>query len=212
MEKTSRAWLAAVALLTLLALTLGPAPTWLEGSAAHAKEKTAADTYRQRIILSDSGFPPRFSDEATMIKYMKKVDQKEFWPVSQDGNWEIHYMAFFKEKLTQKRYLVQFFDITEGEPVLITQNSTWTSQQGLRVMAGDYALEPSLFEGDRKILMLIVASAGQSALAEAEFVLRPYDADRAAKLKEKRQERQRQRQERQDQKKSTQPTWTPPDW
>jgi hypothetical protein len=210
----SRGWLRGAALVALLVVALAPAPGAHGGNQAHArgKGKVAADVYRQRIILSDSGFPPRFTDEAEMIKHMKKVDQKEFWPTSQGGSWEIHYMAFFKAKLTQKRYLVQFFDITEGEPVLITQNSTWTTQQGLRVMAGDYVLEPSLFEGDRKILMLIVPSAGQTALAEAEFVLRPYDADRAARIKEKRQEQRRERQQRREEKKNSKPTWTPPDW
>jgi hypothetical protein len=203
-------WRARLAAVAVVGLVWGAGP-WVGEPEAKPPARKPADVFRQRIILSDSSFPPRFADDEAFVKYMKKVDQKEFWQVGEGGPWRVHYMAFFKEPLAQRNYLVQFFDTTDGQPVLITQNATRATKDGMRIMAGDYDLESALFSPNRRILMLVIPAIGEAALAEVEFVLRPYDPAQVAEMERRRQESKREAAQP-DKPKGDQPQWSPPDW
>lgn len=181
-----------------------------------AQAKDPADLFQEKIILSEYSFPPQFESNKKLVAHVKRVQSHEFWPVSKDGNWVIHYMAFLAKPMTQRRYLVQFFDITEKDaPILITENATFTSGDALRISYGDYDLSPEFFKPNRKILMLFTPGIDQPALAEVEFVLRPYDEARAKKLQEARAEKERQRKKAlEDRKKNKNKNlkWAPPEW
>jgi len=201
----------------LVAAVLVAASTLLSASALVAKGKKPEDVYKGKIILADRPFPPRFRSDEAFISHMKKVNQNEFWRESEEGPWKIEYMAFFARPLENRTYSVLFFDVTDkSKPTLLLEGSSFPERGGLRIMSGYFELKPPHFEANKHYLMLYSASASEPALAETEFVLRPYDPDRAAASKAKREEAARAALEAEgkdkpkDEKET--PKWEPPNW
>lgn len=185
---------------------------------AHARHP--ADAFTGRIALSNTSFPDNFSNDDAFIKYIRKHDTREFFPEKEDGGWDFHYMAFFKKPISGSKYLVLFYDVTRPElPILVTQTTSYPGRPGLRIMAGQYELDPMLFKPDKRYLMLYTPSVDAPAIAEAEFVLRPYDAKRAEALREEQAREARRRREEAERARekakedaAKKPQWTPPDW
>lgn len=178
------------------------------------KVRPPADAFKQRIIVSDGAFPSRFEDDEAMTRFVKKAERTELWPEREGGAWRLYYMAFFAEPLEQRNYYVQFVDVTEPDkPLLLSEDSLVATKTGLRIMSGDYELSPSSFQGERRILMMFLLVPGEPAMAEVEFVLRNYDPNHAAELKQKKEEETRAQEEERRQKQQQQgPAWAPPDW
>ena len=158
---------------------------------SQAEARKPADTYKQKIALSHSPFPAKFKNDGEFVKYIKQIDTREFWPDTSDGGWRFHYMAFFAKPLNQSRYLVVFYDITDDTPIIVAQSTSYPAQRGMRIMVGDYDLDPETFKPNRKYLMIYTASVNDPAIAECEFVLRSFDAGKAQDIRDKRNEEAR---------------------
>jgi hypothetical protein len=179
---------------------------------ADARGREPHDVFAQSIVLSDSPFPARFSTDKALISYVNRMDQKEFWQEKHDGDWLIFYMAFFAEQLERRTYVVQFFDITDAnKPLYVTETQSWPSKSGVRITSGEYLLSAEIFKPDTKYLMLFSRSTAEPALAEAIFVLRPFDPN-AANRRATRRKAAGDKLKSSDPKKKSTPTWTPPDW
>jgi hypothetical protein len=179
---------------------------------ADAKGRKPADVFKTSIKLSDFPFPPRFEDDKKMIKYVNRVDQKEFWAEKDGGDWVLFYMAFLEKPLESRGYVVQFFDVTDPDaPVYVTETTSWPGKSGVRITAGEYSLSGTLFKPDKKYLMLFSRSSEEAALAEAVFVLRGFDPAAAGRRNAKRREAKAAA-EAERKKKNGKATWTPPDW
>lgn len=199
---------AARTILTTLVVALAMT---IAGSAS-AKDRKPADVFKTTIITADTPFPARFSDDKAMIKYVKRIDQREFFAEKDGGDWLIFYMAFFEKPLERRGYVVQFFDVTDPDaPVYVTETTSWPGKAGVRISAGEYSLSARLFKPDKKYLMLFSRSSEEAALAETIFVLRGFDPNAAGRRKARRAEAKA-AEESGRKKKSGKATWTPPDW
>ncbi len=183
-----------------------------------AKGKKPEDVYKGQIILSDRPFPTRFKSNDHFVQHMKSVRQGEFWPSTQDGPWQIEYMAFFAKPLPSHTYSVVYFDVTDkNKPIFVTEGTSTPQKDGLRIMAGFAELKPPHFQPDHRYLILYTPNVNQPALAEAEFVLRPFDPRRAAEARERRdallrEQHEAEQAEKEKQAKDKAPAWEPPNW
>ncbi len=197
--------------LTIAACVVGIAFAAV-GSSVDAKGRKPADVFKTSIILAESPFPPRFASDAEMIKYVNRVDQKEFWAEKDGGDWVLFYMAFLEQPLERRGYVVQFFDVTDPDaPLYVTETTSWPARSGVRISAGEYSLSGTLFKPDKKYLMLFSRSTEEAALAEAVFVLRGFDPAAAGRREAKRRE-VKEKADSERKKKNSKATWTPPDW
>jgi hypothetical protein len=176
------------------------------------------DVFKGKIVLSTKPYPAKFKTDASFISYVKGVKKTEFYPEKEGGSWKIHYMAFFGRPLERRDYSVLFYDITDkSRPRFVMEGGSYPERAGERIMAGEYELQTMSFEENKKYLMSYSLGQGQAALAETIFILRPYDADKAAAIKKTREDEEqkgKEEKERQalEKKEKGKLKWTPPDW
>lgn len=195
-----------------LALSFMLAPT------AEGRGRKPEDVFKGKIVLANKPYPYRFKNDAQFIRYVKKAKTTEFYPLTEDGSWHFHYMAFFGHPLERRDYSVLFYDITDkSRPRFIMQGGSYPEKAGERIMVGQYDLQRLNFEENKKYLMTYSLGQGQAALAEVVFILRPYDEAKAAALKALRREEERKAKEAEerrakDKADSKKLEWQPPDW
>ena len=135
---------------------------------AEGRGRKPQDVFKGKIVLSTKPFPSKFKNDASFIKYVKKVKKTEFYPEKEDGGWHVNYMAFFARPLQRRDYSVLFYDITDkSRPRFIMEGGSYPEKAGERIMVGEYELQRLNFEEDKKYVMTYSLGQGQAALAEA---------------------------------------------
>jgi len=187
---------------------------------AHAQKRgkrQAADYFKQMIVLSDSSFPANFDSEKEFIAFMKKARLTKLYPEKKEGSWSFFYMAFLPRPNKRGKYVVTFYDITKRDkPITVTDNATYPTQDGQRAISGSYTLDRPFFKPDHIYLMTYSRGSTGEVLAEVEFTLKPYDAERAARLKAQREEEARRQREANEKRlkdiNNPDLEWEPPNW
>ncbi|MEL6180392.1 MAG: hypothetical protein AAFS10_15645, partial [Myxococcota bacterium] len=100
-ERSSGLWWAVFGIAAAVVLT-SMVP---EADAQRRKNRTAADAFKQTIVLSENSFPPSFGSEREFIAFVKKSRVKELWPEKKGGAWSFYYMAFLSQPNTRGKHV-----------------------------------------------------------------------------------------------------------
>ncbi|MBH24772.1 MAG: hypothetical protein CMH57_10035 [Myxococcales bacterium] len=200
-----------------LAVALSLTAMATDAEAQKRGKRVAADYFKQMIVLSDSSFPASFDNEKEFIAFMKKARLSELYPEKKEGSWSFFYMAFLPRPNKRGKHVVTFYDITKRDkPITVTDSATYPTQSNQRAISGSYTLDRPFFKPDHVYLMTYSQGSTGEVLAEVEFTLKPYDAERAARLKAQREEEARKQREANEKRlkdiNNPDLEWEPPNW
>jgi hypothetical protein len=164
----------AIGLAALLMLTFAG------GSAQAAKPE---DVFKGRIIITKKRLPLKFSSPGAFVAALQAGKTDKIWPTEEEGEdkgvWNIEYIAFFAQPLTDSEIQVKFYDITSGKKY-VAGDPQYTRERGSRIFGSSIELAKPTFDV-RKHYMMTVESRGR-VLATTSFWLLGKGANYSGKV------------------------------
>jgi len=166
---------AALVLLILVALLAG-------GSTAQAAKPE--DVFKGKIIITKDRLPMRFASPQafTSAVQAKKIDK--VWPTEEKdadhGTWDLEYIAFFAQPLTDNEIQIKFYDITHGDKKFIAGDPQYTRDRGSRIFSASIQLAKPEFDVNKHYMMTI--ESGHHVIALTQFWLRGKGANYSGKV------------------------------
>jgi hypothetical protein len=170
---------------TLLALA-GLAAFLLTSAGAPSAARAAKpeDVYKGKIIITKDRLPMRFSSPGAFIGAIqaKKIDK--VWPTEEkgpeQGTWNVEYIAFFAQPLTDNEIQIKFYDITGGEKKFVAGDPQYTRERGSRIFSASIQLAKPEFDVNKHYMMTI--ESGHRSIAMTTFWLRGKGANYSGKV------------------------------
>lgn len=131
------------------------------------------DVFKGQIVITAKRLPTHFSSAGAFIDAVKKARTDKLWPVKEDNEnaeWNLEYIAFFAQPLSDNEVSVKFFDVTGGASRFVAGDEQYTRERGSRVFASNIKLGRPEFDTNRKYLMTV--ETGGRRIAATTFWLR----------------------------------------
>ncbi len=155
------------------ALSLSVAVGLLVGPAMPASAAKPEDVFKGKIIICKNRLPMRFSSPGAFTAAVAKARTDKVWPTEQKGNdhatWNLEYVAFFAQPLTDSEVVVKFFDITAGKRLVAT-DPQYTREKGSRIFGSNIQLAKPEFEVNKHYMMTL--ESRRRTIASTTFWLR----------------------------------------
>jgi hypothetical protein len=141
-----------------------------DGSARAAKPE---DVFKGRIIITKKRLPMKFSSPGAFVAALQAGKTDKIWPTEEEGAdkgvWNIEYIAFFAQPLTDSEIQVKFYDITSGKK-FVAGDPQYTREKGSRIFGSSIELAKPTFDV-RKHYMMTVESRGRVLATTAFWLL-----------------------------------------
>ena len=163
-------------------LVLGAGPGLLGGSLARAAKPE--DVFKGKIIITKDRLPMRFASPGafTAAVQAKKIDK--VWPTEEKdadhGTWDLEYIAFFAQPLTDNEIQIKFYDVTHGDKKFIAGDPQYTRDRGSRIFSASIQLAKPEFDVNKHYMMTIESS--HRVIAMTQFWLRGKVANYSGKV------------------------------
>jgi hypothetical protein len=143
-----------------IALTLLVSLLVLAGAANAAKPE---DVFKGKIIITKKRLPMKFSSPGAFISALQSSKTDKIWPAEEKdadhGSWELEYVAFFAQPLTDSEITLKFYDITSGKRY-VASDPQYTREKGSRVFGSSITLGKPEFDV-RKHYEMTIESRGR---------------------------------------------------
>ena len=155
----------------------------LAGSSA-AQAAKPEDVFKGKIIITKDRLPMRFASPQafTSAVQAKKIDK--VWPTEEKdadhGTWDLEYIAFFAQPLTDNEIQIKFYDITHGDKKFIAGDPQYTRDRGSRIFSASIQLAKPEFDVNKHYMMTI--ESGHHVIALTQFWLRGKGANYSGKV------------------------------
>jgi hypothetical protein len=142
------------------------------------------DVFKGKIIITKDRLPMRFSSASQFISTLRAKSIDKIWPTEEKnadhGIWNLEYIAFFAQPLTDNEIQVKFFDITKGEKKFVAGDPQYTREKGSRVFGASIQLAKPEFDVNKHYMMTI--ETGRQVVATTTFWLRGKGANYSGKV------------------------------
>ena len=165
------AWAGAVA----LALSLGA------GSAEAAKPE---DVFKGKIIITKDRLPMKFASPGAFVSAVQSKKIDKIWPTEEKGAdhgiWNLEYIAFFAQPLSDNEIQIKFYDVTGGDKKFIAGDPQYTREKGSRIFSASIQVTKPEFDVNKHYMMTI--ESGHRVIALTTFWLRGKGANYSGKV------------------------------
>jgi hypothetical protein len=167
--------------LVQAALVASAAVLLFAGPARAAKPE---DVFKGKIIITKDRLPMRFSSPGAFVSAIqaKKIDK--VWPTEEKGAdhgiWDLEYIAFFAQPLTDSEIQIKFYDITNGDRKFVAGDPQYTREKGSRIFSASIQLAKPEFDVNKHYMMTI--ESRHRAIATTSFWLRGKGANYSGKV------------------------------
>lgn len=131
------------------------------------------DVFKGKIIICKNRLPMRFSSPGAFTSAVAKARTDKVWPTEQKGNdhaeWDLEYVAFFAQPLTDNEVMIKFYDITVGKR-MVASDPQYTRERGSRIFGSNIKLAMPEFEVNKQYMMTM--ESGRRTIATTTFWLR----------------------------------------
>lgn len=152
--------------------------------ATDARAAKPEDVFKGQIIVTAKRLPTKFASAGAFVDAIRKAKTDRVWPKEQEGNdhavWELEYIAFFAQPLSDSEINVKFFDVTSGGSRYVAGDEQYTREKGARIFASNITLAKPEFEVNRKYMMTV--ESGHRRIAITTFWLRGKGAQYSGKV------------------------------
>ena len=173
--------LAVMCLPICLGLGLALATVLSAGAASAAKPE---DVYKGKIIITKDRLPMRFSSPGAFMSAIQSKKTDKLWPSEEKGAdhgvWNVEYIAFFAQPLSDSEIQVKFYDITGGEKKFVAGDPQYTREKGSRIFSASIQLAKPEFDVNKHYMMTI--ETGRRVVATTSFWLRGKGASYSGKV------------------------------
>ncbi|MCC6746588.1 MAG: hypothetical protein IT371_02955 [Deltaproteobacteria bacterium] len=130
-----------------------------------------ANAFKGQVVILEKRPPTRFPNDAAFVKFLKGKRKKHLWPDKSDQNqWTIEYMAFFREAPRDVEVKMKIFDSTEGRR-FVEGDSVYLAERGQRILSSSLVLKKPPFKVNRQYTIFLLNSRNV-VLASTVFWLR----------------------------------------
>jgi hypothetical protein len=163
-------------------LVLGAGVGLFGGSLARAAKPE--DVFKGKIIITKDRLPMRFASPGafTAAIQAKKIDK--VWPTEEKdadhGTWDLEYIAFFAQPLSDNEIQIKFYDVTHGDKKFIAGDPQYTRDRGSRIFSASIQLAKPEFDVNKHYMMTIESS--HRVIAMTQFWLRGKGANYSGKV------------------------------
>jgi hypothetical protein len=142
------------------------------------------DLFKGKIIITKDRLPMRFASPQAFINTLQSKKIDKIWPTeeknAEHGIWNVEYIAFFAEPLTDNEIQVKFYDITKGEKKFVAGDPQYTRERGSRIFGASIELAKPTFDVNKHYMMTI--ETGRRTIATTTFWLRGKGAQYSGKV------------------------------
>jgi hypothetical protein len=132
------------------------------------------DVFKGKIIITKKRLPMKFSSPGAFISALQSSKTDKINPTEEkgpeQGTWDIEYVAFFAQPLTDSEIQVKFYDITNGDKRYVAGDPQYTRDKGSRVFGSSITLAKPEFDV-RKHYMMTIESRGHSIATTTFWLL-----------------------------------------
>jgi hypothetical protein len=156
----------------------------LGAGASSARAAKPEDVFKGKIIITKDRLPMRFASPQAFVSAVqaKKIDK--VWPTEEKdadhGTWNLEYVAFFAQPLTDNEIQIKFYDITHGDKKFIAGDPQYTRERGSRIFSASIQLGKPEFDVNKHYMMTIESS--HRVIAMTNFWLRGKGANYSGKV------------------------------
>ena len=140
------------------------------GAAVAAKPE---DVFKGKIIITKKRLPMKFSSPGAFVSTLQSSKIDKIWPTEEkgpeQGSWDLEYVAFFAQPLSDSEIQVKFYDITSGDRRYVAGDPQYTREKGSRIFGSSITLAKPEFDV-RKHYMMTIESRGRT-IATTQFWL-----------------------------------------
>ena len=142
------------------------------------------DVFKGKIIITKDRLPMRFPSAGAFISALQAKRIDRVWPTEEkgpeQGTWNVEYIAFFAQPLTDSEIQVKFYDVTHGDRKFVAGDPQYTRERGARVFSANIELRKPDFDVNKRYMMTI--ESGHRVIALTEFWLRGKGASYTGKV------------------------------
>lgn len=164
------------------AVVVASAAVLLSGGAARAAKPE--DVFKGKIIITKDRLPMRFSSPGAFISAIQSKKIDKVWPTEEKGAdhgvWDLEYIAFFAQPLSDNEIQIKFYDITNGDRKFVAGDPQYTREKGSRIFSASIQLAKPEFDVNKHYMMTI--ESGHRAIATTSFWLRGKGANYSGKV------------------------------
>ena len=165
------AWAGAVA----LALSLGAGP---------AEAAKPEDVFKGKIIITKDRLPMKFASPGAFVSAVQSKKIDKIWPTEEKGAdhgiWNLEYIAFFAQPLSDNEIQIKFYDVTGGDKKFIAGDPQYTREKGSRIFSASIQVTKPEFDVNKHYMMTI--ESGHRVIALTTFWLRGKGANYSGKV------------------------------
>ncbi len=143
----------------------------LAGVALAAKPE---DVFKGKIIITKKRLPMKFSSPGAFVSALQSGKIDKIQPTEEkgpeQGTWDLEYLAFFAQPLTDSEITIKFYDITGGEKRYVAGDPQYTREKGSRIFGSSITLAKPEFDV-RKHYMMNIDSRGRTIATTTFWLL-----------------------------------------
>jgi hypothetical protein len=160
-----------IALTSFVSIVTVASALCVGGQAFAAKPE---DVFKGKIIITKKRLPMKFSSPGAFVSALQSSKVDKINPTEEkgpeQGTWDLEYVAFFAQPLTDSEIQVKFYDITSGDKRYVAGDPQYTREKGSRVFGSSIQLAKPEFDV-RKHYMMTIESRGRTIATTTFWLL-----------------------------------------
>jgi len=142
------------------------------------------DVFKGQIVITKERLPARFASAQAFISAVQSKRTDKIWPTEEkgpeQGTWNLEYIGFFAQPLTDNELQVKFYDVTSGPKRYVAGDPQYTRERGARIFSASIQLAKPEFDVNKKYMMTM--ESGHRIIATTTFWLRGKGAQYSGKV------------------------------